>query len=217
MMTRDVITAELDTPFKQLELLMADRHISAVPVLDAEGNTVGVVSEADLLLRTEAAGDEPGDRTRGSRHRRAKAHAETAQGLMSSPARTIGPSAPLAAAARLMRTGGIKRLPVIDGGRLVGILSRADVLRSYLRSDADIRTGVVEGVIAASMWLDPGTVDVAVEDGVVRMSGELDRRSDVEILTTLTLGVEGVVAVESTVTFRFDDRHVTGTTEQHLT
>lgn len=216
-MTRKVVTAELDTPFKQLEVLMADHHISAVPVLDAEGKTVGVVSEADLLLRTEAAGDEPGDWSTGSRHRRAKAHAETAQGLMSSPALTIEPSAPLAAAARMMRKGGVKRLPVVEGGRLVGILSRADVLKSYLRPDADIRIAVVEGVIEGSMWLDPGSIDVVVEDGVVRMSGEVDQRSDVEILATLTLGVEGVVAVESTVTFRFDDRHVTPTTEQHLT
>lgn len=215
VMTREVVTATPDTPFKQLEQLMAEHRISAIPVVDAEGVTVGVVSEADLLLKTEAEegglGWSPGSRQRDSR-----AHAQTAGGLMSSPALTIDPDAPLAAAARLMRKGSVKRLPVVDSGRLVGIVSRADVLKSYLRSDAEILDDVVEGVIKGSMWLDPKTLDVEVDDGVVRMRGEVDRRSEVEILDRLALAVEGVVGVESSVSFRFDDRHVKPPTEQRL-
>jgi len=115
-----------------------------------------------------------------------------------------------------MRKAGVKRLPVVEHGRLVGIVSRADVLKSYLRSDADILSDVVEGVIKGSMWLDPKSVDVAVEDGVVRMHGEVARRSDVEILGRLTLSVEGVIGVESSVKFRFDDRHVAPPREQRF-
>lgn len=135
---------------------------------------------------------------------------------MSSPALTVDRDSPLAAAARLMRKGNVKRLPVVDGDRLVGIVSRADVLKTYLRPDADILADVVDGVIKNSMWLDPALIAVEVDDGVVRMHGKVDRRSVVEILSRLTLGVDGVIAVESSLTFDFDDRHVKPPTEQHL-
>ncbi|MGA7986782.1 MAG: CBS domain-containing protein [Candidatus Dormiibacterota bacterium] len=216
VMTRDVVTATPETPFKQLEQLLAERRISAVPVIDTEGTVVGVVSEADLLHKTEAEGEAGGGWSPGSRQRDSKAHAQTAGGLMSSPALTVEPGAPLAAAARLMRKGNVKRLPVVEGGRLVGIVSRADVLKSYLRSDAEILADVVEGVIRSGMWLDPETIEVAVDDGVVRLHGKVDRRSEVEILSRLTLGVEGVIGVESSVTFGFDDRHVKPPTEQRF-
>lgn len=215
-MTRDVVTVTPETQFKQLEQLMAEHRISAVPVVDTSGVTVGVVSEADLLLKTEADGGTGGGWSPGSRERDSKAHAQTAGGLMSSPAIVVEPGAPLAAAARLMRKGSVKRLPVVDGGRLVGIVSRADVLKAFLRSDADILVDIVEGVIKGSMWLEPETIEVKVDDGVVQMHGTVDRRSDVEILSRLTLGVEGVIGVESSVTYRFDDRHVKPPTEQRL-
>ena len=215
VMTHNVIRATPEPPFKQLEQLMAEHRISAVPVGDTEGVTVGVVSEADLLLKSEAVGGGRGW-SPGSRQRDSKAHAQTAGGLMSSPALTVAPDAPLAAAARLMRKGSVKRLPVVEGGRLVGIVGRADVLKSYLRSDAEILADVVAGVIKGSMWLDPKTIHVEVDDGVVRLRGEVDRRSEVEILDRLTLAVEGVVGVESSVSFRFDDRHVKPPTEQRL-
>ena len=208
VMTADVVTISTDTPFKQIEQLMNEHHVSALPVLDAEGAIVGLVSEADLLLRTEASGDEHGGWTREARERRSRAQAQTADGLMSSPVVSTASDQPLAAAARLMRKRNVKRLPVVDGGRLVGIVSRADVLKSYLRTDADIRSDVIDGVVRGSMWLDPSTFDVEVDDGVVRIHGELDRRSDVEILTTLILGVDGVIDVETSLTYRFDDRKV---------
>ncbi len=121
--------------------------------------------------------------------------------------------APLALAARLLRHHGIKRLPVVENARLVGIVSRADVLKAYLRSDDDIRNDVLDGVIRGTMWMDPAQFDVTVADGIVRISGEVDRRSVVRILTDLVRGVEGVVGVDSTLTFAFDDRHVGPPTE----
>jgi CBS domain-containing protein len=208
VMTRDVVTVTVDTPFKQIGQLMDEHHISAIPVVDADRAVVGIVSEADLLLKTEAGGEEPGGWTSDARDRRAKAHAQTAAGLMSSPAVSVAPNVPLAAAARLMRKQSVKRLPVVEDGRLVGIVSRADVLKSYLRTDAEIQSDILEGVIRASMWLDPATFEVEVDDGLVRIHGEVDRRSDVEILTTLILAVEGVIGVDPALTFRFDDRNV---------
>ena len=214
VMTRDVITATVDTTFKQLERLMTDGDITGVPVVDPTGAIIGVVSEADLMLRSEAGGETLSGWSPAARERRSKSEALTAGGLMSSPAVTVGPDAPLAAAARLMRRGGVKRLPVIDHGSLVGIVTRADVLKSYLRDDAGILTDVVEGVIRGSMWIDPTTLEVEVDDGVVRLRGQVERRSEVEIIATLTRGVEGVMEVESLLTFRFDDRGVQPPKEQ---
>jgi CBS domain-containing protein len=208
VMSRDVVTISVDTPFKQIEQLMSEQHISALPVLSDEGALVGVVSEADLLLRTEAAADDPGGWRHDARERKSKSLAQTAAGLMTAPAVSVTQDLPLAAAARLMRKRNVKRLPVVDGDRLVGIVSRADVLKSYLRTDADLRADVVEGVIRGSMWLDPSGFDVTVDEGVVRIHGELDRRSDVDILTRLILGVEGVIDVDPSLTSRFDDRGV---------
>lgn len=208
VMTRDVVTISVGTPFKQIEQLMNEHHVSALPVLSDEGALVGVVSEADLLLRTEAAADDPGRWSHDARERKSKAHAQTAAGLMTTPAVSATQDLPLAAAARLMRKRNVKRLPVVDGDKLVGIVSRADVLKSYLRTDADIRSDVVEGVVRGSMWLDPSSFEVTVDDGVVRIQGEVDRRSDVDILTTLILGVEGVIDVDPSLTSRFDDRGV---------
>jgi CBS domain-containing protein len=121
---------------------------------------------------------------------------------------SVTPDMPLAAAARLMRKRSVKRLPVVEHGRLAGIVSRADVLTTYLRTDADIRSDVVEGIVRGSMWLDPSNFEVVVDDGGVRIHGEVDRRSDVEILITLIFGVDGVIDVDPELTFRFDDRNV---------
>jgi CBS domain-containing protein len=214
VMTRNVVTATADTTFKQIERLMAEGDITGLPVVGPTGVILGVVSEADLMLRSEAGGETLGGWSPAARERRSKSEALTAGGLMSSPAVTVEPDAPLAAAARLMRRGGVKRLPVVDHGRLVGIVTRADILKSYLRADADILKDVVEGVIRGSMWIDPTTLDVEVDDGVVRISGQVERRSEVEIIATLTRGVEGVMDVESSLTFRFDDRGVQPPKEQ---
>lgn len=216
VMTTKVITATIDTTFKQLERLMAEGDITGLPVLDPTGAILGVVSETDLLLRSEAGGERLGGWSSGARGRRSKAQALTAAGLMSSPAITIAQDASLAAAARLMRRSGVKRLPVVDEDRLVGIVSRADVLKSYLRPDAEILSDVVEGVIRGSMWIDPTTLEVDVDDGVVRLRGEVERRSEVEMLATLIGGVEGVMEVETLLTFRFDDRGVQAPTERRL-
>jgi CBS-domain-containing membrane protein len=213
-MTRAVVTATVDTTFKQLERLMAEGDITGMPVVDPSGTIIGVVSEADLMLRSEAGGEGLNGWSPAARERRSKSEALTAGGLMSSPAVTVELDASLAAAARLMRRAGVKRLPVMDHGGLVGIVTRADVLKSYLRDDAEILTDVVEGVIRGSMWIDPTTLEVEVDDGVVRLRGQVERRSEVEIIATLTRGVEGVMEVESLLTFRFDDRGVQPPKEQ---
>lgn len=123
LMTTLVVTASEDTPFHEVVRLLEAHRISALPVLDAEGRVVGVVSEADLLPRAD------------------RPPRLLARELMTSPAITTTVDQPIQAAARLMVDCGVKRLPVVDGrGRPLGVLSRGDVVRVLLRDDWDVES-----------------------------------------------------------------------------
>jgi CBS-domain-containing membrane protein len=208
-MTRDVVTVDEHTPFKEITQLLADCHISAMPVLDPDARVVGVVSEADLLRKEEFPQGPPGARLFEGRRRRAtraKATGDTAVELMTAPAITVGPDASVAEAARRLHRHHIKRLPVLDpAGPLVGIVSRADLLKVFLRSDDQIARDVRHDVLQRALWVDPDTIDVEVRDGVVTLTGRLERRSLVPITVSLVYGVDGVVEVVDRLGFEVDD------------
>jgi len=209
VMTVDVVTVDEHAAFKEVARLLTERRVSALPVLDGEGRVVGVVSEADLMLKEEFPEGPPGGRLLQGRRRRAihaKAAGGTAAELMTSPAVTIGPDAGLAEAARLLHRHGIKRLPVLDpAGPLLGIVSRADLLKVFLRADAEIAAELRQRVLRRAMWIDPDTVLVEVRDGVVTLTGQLERRSLVPILVRLVRGLDGVVDVVDRLSFELDD------------
>jgi CBS domain-containing protein len=206
VMTRDVVTVGPQTGFKEIVRLFETHHISAVPVVERQ-RVVGIVSEADLLLKEEGVTTRLVHLVEGGQHRRRRLKAEgsTAAELMTAPAVTIVPEAFLPDAARLMDAYKVKRLPVVDGDTLVGICSRADLLRVFLSTDAEIKRRVLENVVEGWMWLDPATVDVSVRDGVVTLSGNLERRTDAEILVRLASTLESVVHVKDELTWKFDD------------
>jgi len=209
VMTSAVVTVGEDTPYKEIVEKLAAHAVSAVPVVTGEGRVVGVVSEADLLHKMEFAGLEPHVRRLERRRRRvarAKAGADTAGHLMTAPAVVIGPKESLTTAAKLMDAEAVKRLPVVDqSGRLVGILSRRDLLRVYLRDDKAILREVTEDVLLRALWIEPGTVVVHVERGVVTLAGPLDRRSSVPLVVRLVEIVPGVVEVVDHLTYHYDD------------
>jgi CBS-domain-containing membrane protein len=213
VMTPDVVTVDEHTPLKEITQLLADCRISAVPVLDPDARVVGVVSEADLLPKEELPEGPPGARLLEGRRRRqtrVKATGDTAVELMTAPAITIAPDASLAEAARLLHRHQIKRLPVLDpAGPLAGIVSRADLLKVFLRSDDQIAREVRQDVLRRALWVDPDTVDVEVRDGVVTLTGQLERRSLIPITVSLVHGVAGVVEVVDRLGFEFDDRTIT--------
>jgi CBS-domain-containing membrane protein len=144
---------------------------------------------------------------RRRRKTRAKAAGGTAAELMTSPAVTIGPDGGVAQATRVLHHHGIKRLPVVDpAGPLLGIVSRADLLKVFLRSDADIAREVRQQVLVRAMWIDPDTVRVNVRDGVVTLTGQLERRSLIPNTVNLVRGLDGVV---DGLTFELDDTTIT--------
>jgi CBS domain-containing protein len=216
VMTSDVASVLVDTPYAEVVSTLAERKVSALPVLDGFNRVVGVVSEADLLHKVELIGDDTEFRffEWGTKKvNRAKANATTAGDLMTTPAVTVQPGVSLVTAAKRMEEEHIKRLPVLDEmGRLIGIVSRRDLLKMYLRPDHEVRDEVIEGVLRTLLWIDPLTVQVEVIDGVVTLTGEVDRKSTAQIAAHVTKRVPGVVQVVAQLAWNYDDTTVSAGT-----
>jgi CBS domain-containing protein len=197
------------TPFKILVRLIEENRISAIPVVDERGMPVGVVSESDLLLK-ERRGELESE---GSplhlwrrRQEKAKADGTLAADLMTAPAITVGLQTSITEAARIMQERKVRRLVVVDArGRIAGIVSRSDLLQVFLRTDEDLHDEVVNRILPAVLPADAGAVEVDVESNVITLSGEVDRRSDADIVARLACEVDGVVDVINRLTFRWDD------------
>ena len=209
VMTTRVHVANPATPFKVLVRMIEENKISAVPIVDHSGTPVGVVSESDLLLKERRRELETRSDLLHRRRRRrelAKAEGLVASDLMTSPPVTISFDTGLAEAARLMQERNIRRLIVVDErGRIAGLVSRSDLLQVFLRTDHDLRDEILTKVIPAALLDALDAVDVTVWSNVVTLSGEVDRKSDAEILTRLARDVDGVVEVVSHLTYRWDD------------
>ncbi|WKV70554.1 CBS domain-containing protein [Streptomyces sp. PCS3-D2] len=179
VMTHAVISVDRRTPFKEVVEAMRQWRISALPVLSEEGRVAGVVSEADLLLKAQGADE---------------SRAVTAGQLMTVPAVTVTQDATIAGAARLMARGHLKRLPVVDGdGRLIGVVSRGDLLKIYLRPDADIAEELRELIVAKLIPAGSAVVQVHVADGIVHLRGSVPDPALKDVLVRIARTVPGVV------------------------
>ena len=202
VMTRTVVALAGGATFKDIARTMEQWRISALPVLDERSRVIGVVSEADLLRKEEFRGDEP-DRPAHLYRRagQAKATAETARELMTTPPVSVHADATVAAAARLMARYKVKRLPVVDDdGVLKGVVSRSDLLKVFLRDDEDIAEEVRREVVAGRFPASIESVRVDVRDGVVTLTGRVRDTSLVPVAIRLVRGVEGVVGVRCALT-----------------
>jgi CBS domain-containing protein len=132
---------------------------------------------------------------------------------MTTPAVTVQPRASLTAAAKLLESEHVKRLPVVDDlGHLVGIVSRRDLLTVYLRPDDAIRQDIVEEVLRRMLQLDPTEVQVTVVEGIATFTGNVDRKSTAQIAVHVSRAVPGVIQVVDQLTFRYDDTVVAAIT-----
>jgi CBS domain-containing protein len=197
VMTTRVIAVRKDASFKEMAAMLRSSRISAFPVVDDANRVIGVVSEADLLVK-EAVQADGVSVLAALRHWREDdmAAGATAGDLMTEPAVTIGPDAPVAEAARLMYDRRLKRLPVVTAaGLLVGIISRVDVLSVFERSDDQIQGEIVRAVLPGLLVTIPPECKVAVRDGIVTLSGSMHSEPDSRTIIEAVRHVEGVVAV----------------------
>ncbi|MFC9080197.1 CBS domain-containing protein [Streptomyces sp. NPDC057062] len=214
VMTGDVVCAEYGTPFKEVARRLAAHRISGLPVVDEDDKVIGVISETDLMVHQAATPDpfDPprrrrlGPLTRSARRRAAKTQARTAAQLMTVPPVTAHADDTIVEAARTMVQRRVERLPVLDEeDRLVGIVTRRDLLRVFLRPDAEIHDEAVQEVLIRALWVSPHTVEVTVMDGVVTLTGHLERKSETAIAVSMTRQIDGVVGVVDKLTWSVDD------------
>jgi CBS domain-containing protein len=210
VMTTAVLTVQTDTTLKQAAAMMAEHGISGLPVVDGAGQVVGVVSEGDILFKeVGGASKRPFlDRLLSlpPSEREAKLAAETVGEAMTAPALTIAPTRPLAKAASMMLDEGVKRLPVLDEAEnLVGIVTRADLVRAFVRPDSAIEQEIREDVIRRSLWIEPDLIEVEVHSGEVRLAGQVETKAEAELVPEFVQRVPGVVSVLSKLNWKSEN------------
>jgi CBS domain-containing protein len=213
VMAYPVFTARPDMPLKDLARMLIDNAVSGAPVVDEAGAVLGVVSEADFLVKEQGRDAVHHRRlarlmgeSRETLEQLAKLEARTAGEAMTSPALTIGSARPVREAAAIMTSRGVNRLPVVDLGVLVGIVTRADLVRAYLRTDEELIDAIRTDVLLKILWLDPDGFEVSVVNGEASIAGQVERRSTAEIIEETVGMVPGVVAVRANVQWSMDDR-----------
>ena len=210
VMTRNVIAVRQGASFKEIAARLRDEHVSAFPVLDNANTVIGVVSEGDLIAKEAVAGDGQ-DYTgplAGLLHRREleKARGVTAGELMTKPPVTVHAEDLVSQAAQLMYDHRVKRLPVVDGaGRLMGIVSRTDVLSVFSRPDDEIHQQITQDVILSTYLTDPLRFRVTVKDGVVTIAGEPETAAVGRQIVSTIRHIEGVVAVRDRLDYPSPD------------
>jgi CBS domain-containing protein len=197
LMTDDVVSVNPEASLREAARALAEHRVSGLPVVTKAGEVVGVLSEADIVAKASGGTGSAGllswlfDPEIGED----KAAASTAGEAMSSPAVTIAPTRPIHEAARRMISDGVNRLPVVEDGKLVGILTRADIVRAFARGDAELAAEIRDDILRRTFWVEPGSVTVTVVDGRVTLKGEVETEADVEMLPIFVSRVPGVISV----------------------
>lgn len=211
LMAGDVVTVTAPTPSAASAALMEEHRVNGLPVVDADDRVVGMLSASDLrrppapehgLRRSDGRGLLPRAVRRPRRTAARAARGEgTAGETMTAPAIVVHAEESIAEVARTMAGRGVERLPVVDEeDRLVGIVTRRDLLAVFLRPDAEIRGEVTETVLGRTLGLAPDAVDVRVDEGVVTLKGRLERTGELPVVVRLVQQVDGVVSVVDELT-----------------
>ena len=211
LMASEVISVRRETSLRDAARLMVEKGISGLPVTDEEGTLVGVVSEGDFLRKEVDRGGLMGRGLLGVLfdNRDSLAEAESVGEVMAENVFTVSPDATLVEAARTMTSHGVKRLPVVTReGKLVGVISRRDVVSAFTRPDELIEDEIKEDILRRLLFLDPELLSISVKAGLVMISGELPTRTDTRLLEAMVQRTDGVIRAEIDVTWRLDDTQV---------
>lgn len=210
LMASELISVRRETSLRDAARLMVEKNISGLPVTDDGGQLVGIISEGDFLRKEVDRGDLMGKGLLGALFdRESLAEAETVGEVMSDNVFTVSPDATLVEAARTMTTHAVKRLPVVTReGKLVGIISRRDIVAAFTRPDELIEDEINEDIMRRLLFLDPTLVDITVESGVVTITGELPTRTDARLLEAMVQRTDGVIRANVDLTWKLDDTQV---------
>jgi CBS domain-containing protein len=216
VMATKPVTVRLDTPLKDVAEILVKGRIGVVPVLTPQGHVVGVVAEGDLLRKEQLQRDPDGRRSMRLRRRalRGVATAETAEELMDRDPATAPAGTSLAEAARLMDRRQSRFLLVTGAdGELLGVVTPRDLLRVFLRPDAAIKHEVSRDVLLDYLGTNPVLVQVDVTDGVVSLTGEVERKSMLADVLPAVRAVDGVIDVEAHLSYAIDDTRLPHTAD----
>lgn len=207
LMTTEILTVGPEASLKEAARRMLEGEISGLPVINDDGDLVGIITEADFMA-TEA--DRRVTRRAGLlrlfvRDAEIPSHERLVGDVMTADVKVIGPESDHAEAARLMEKEGIKRIPVVADGRLIGLIARADMLKAYVRSDQEIIDEIQGHVMKDILWIDSRRVEIECVDGNVIVSGHLETKSDASLLIELTRRLDGVTSVSDHLTWEVDN------------
>ncbi len=208
VMTPVVVSVGPTATLKQVARIMGTRRVSGMPVIDAKRHVLGVVSEADIIVKAASRSiGLIGRLWTPAKVDARRLDATTAGEAMSAPAVTIAPDRPVSEAAWFMVQRDVNRLPVVRDGTLIGIISRADLIRAFTRSDAEILVDLQQDLAGRNLWLAPDEVEVTVDGGRVRVSGRVESPGAADEVEGLAWRVPGVVSVDcSGVSYPEDTR-----------
>ena len=204
VMNRDVVVVSPRMPLKEVARVLVNRHFSGVPVVDDEGKVLGVVSEGDILAKERGPGGATSifERALELETWANKHEARDAGEAMTAPAVTIGPLHSVSEAAALMLDRGVNRLPVVDADeKLVGIVTRADLVRAFVRDDSEIAREIRDDVLLRTLWESPDRFRVRVRGGEVTLAGKVNDAHAAGTLVRFVERVPGVVNVRSRISW----------------
>lgn len=194
LMTTEVIAVSRDTGLREAARLMFRNRVSGLPITEPDGTLIGIITEADFL-RLEV------ERQEGARDQVA-----TVGEVMSIGVVTIRPEMEIYEAAKIMAVQEVRRLPVVDDdNRLLGVISRADIVSIFTRPDDVIEDEIREDLLRRVLFIDPDELGVSVTNGVVALSGEVGTRAEASMLEELTNRLDGVFGVETKLTWLHAD------------
>ena len=195
LMTTDVVAVGPTTSTRDAARMMFRYRISGLPVVDSDDHVLGIITEGDFLameLERAQKGDAPAE----------------VQEVMSLAVLNVSPDLEVMDAARYMHAEGVKRVVVVEDGRMVGILSRFDIVAAFTRPDDLIEDEIREDLIRRVLFVDPETVDVSVSNGVVTLVGTIGTRTEARLVEEHATRLDGVVGGENQLGWRIDDTQV---------